>query len=95
MIDRLTDKELDREKLRLESFEEALKNLYSDTPASILDSSYVQQKWKVVGDRKYLSPIIRGALQHREKLLKWIAESHSKITAEEHWRKMDKSSQQT
>ena len=90
MIDRLTDEELDRERQYLESTEERLKDL--EARRLDLDSSYVQQKWKVVGDRKYLSPIIREALQLRELLQNDIAESQSKIETEEEWRKTDKSS---
>ncbi|MXW83577.1 MAG: hypothetical protein F4246_10915 [Rhodothermaceae bacterium] len=94
MIHRRTDKELDRERQYLESTEERLRDLEAHH-SDFLDSSYVQQKWKVIGDRKYLPPDIRGALELREKLQKWIAESRIKIETEEESRRIDKSSQPT
>ena len=93
MIDRLTDRELKQEKEHLESFAKQLYDLEKRTRDYKLDSSYVQQKWKVVRDRKYLSPVIREALQRREMLQKVIALSQSKIETEEIWRKIDESSQ--
>ena len=52
MIDRLTDRELKQEKEHLESFTKQLNDLEKRTRDYKLDSSYVQQKWKVVRDRR-------------------------------------------